>query len=385
MVNSTLLVIRRLKVSSTPVIMTHECRPLKIALSTALVALMCVNLSAQKEEDWSEFDTSIETVAPSTEPNSDTIRAKPEKASPFRRRIVREDVTIRTKPLRLDSGGKIRLVYGVPKKAKNVPAVFVLDIESNRMANNSNLRLRGYSKAKIKEFQQASYLLKSPFGSNMLGTGFAVAYIVADDLKTIRSARSADWIGIFNRVRDLKQVDPNNVFLFSTREYANLSLYLTSRYNFSGFILEEPSYLLFSTKTHQKVLDRSRTLSSNEIWQRTDPTREFVYERVISRISTPIMLIRNPDSKAYHLTEKTLIPKLEQANTFYETVEIRGPGRNLTIFGDLGESGVLDVSPEIGYYAPTVSKWVDEIIAYMRINSSVDPIALRDPSDFRNW
>ncbi|MBK1879102.1 hypothetical protein [Pelagicoccus mobilis] len=364
--------------------MPHNCRPTKIALSLALVALLCSSLFAQ-DEDWSEFETSVETTAASPEVDSTTVTAKPEKASPFRRRIMREDVTIRTKPLRLDSGGKIRLVYGVPKKAKNVPAVFVLDVESNRMANNSNLRLAGFSKAKIKEFQQASYLLKSPFGSNMLGNGFAVAYIVAEDLETLRSARSADWIGIFNRVRDLKQVDPNNVFLFSTREYANLSVYLTSRYNFSGFILEEPSYLLFSSKTYQSVIDRSNSLSSEEIWSRTDPTREYMYEQVISRISTPIMLIRNPDSKAYALTEKTLIPKLEQANAYYETVEIKGPGRKMTVFGELGDSGVLSVSPEIGYYAPTVSKWVDEIIAYMRINSSVDPIALRDPSEFRSW
>lgn len=365
--------------------MISKSRPLKTALSTALVALLSFSLTANENEDWSEFDTSISTSPSTVEMQGGTITAKPGKASPFRRRIMREDVTIRTKPLRLDSGGKIRLVYGVPKRAKNVPAVFVLDVEANRMANNTSIRLAGYTKAKIREFQQASYLLKSPFGSNMLGNGFAVAYIVADDLETIRSARSPDWIGIFNRVRDLKQVDPNNVFLFSTREYANLSVYLTSRYNFSGFILEEPSYLLFTKKTHQKILEKSRSLTADEIWRRTDPTREFMYEQVLGRISTPIMLIRNPDSSAYDLTEKTLIPKLEQANAFFETVEIRGPGRNLTVFGEIGESGVLDVTPEVGYYAPTVSKWVDEIIAYMRINSSVDPVALRDPSEFRNW
>lgn len=359
-------------------------RPLNRYLTLLCLASLVLNLSAS-DEDWSEFDHPADAGPLAEEVASSTVSAKPEKASPFRRRILREDVTIRSKPLRLDSGGKIRLVYGAPKGAKNVPAVFVLDVETNRMANNTSIRLLGQSKARIREYQQASYLLRSPFGSNMLGNGFAVAYIVADDLETLRSARTADWIGIFNRVRDLRNVDPNNVFLFSTREYANLSVFLTSRYNFSGFILEEPSYLLFTSKTHRNVIGRSRSLSSEEIWQRTDPTREYIYERVLGRISTPIMLIRNPDSPAYDFTEKTLIPKLEQANAYFETVEIRGPGRNLKIFGEIGESGVLDVTPEIGYYAPTVSKWVDEIIAYMRINSSVDPVALRDPAERRNW
>ncbi|EDY80540.1 hypothetical protein VDG1235_154 [Verrucomicrobiia bacterium DG1235] len=365
--------------------MSSRKSPLPLLVLLALAALLTSHSSAQDDTDWTEFDTSIEREVPDDSYETPAVRSQTESRAPFRRRIMRDDITIRIKNLRLDSGGKVRLVYGMPKNAKNVPAVFVLDVESNTMANASGLRLPGSSDRQKREFRQASYLLKSPFGSNMLGNGFAVAYIVADDLETIRSARTADWVGIFNRVRDLKPIDGNNVFLFSTREYANLSVYLTSKYNFSGFILEEPSYMLFSRNTHEKIIEDSDRLTPEEIWRRTDPTREFRYEQVLGKISTPIMLIRNPDSKAYTFNEKTLISKLNQVNAYYETVEVRGAGRALTVFGGSARSGVIEVSPEVSYYAPTVSKWVDEIITYMRINSSVDPIALRDPSNYRRW
>ncbi|MDQ8200330.1 hypothetical protein QEH56_19355 [Pelagicoccus enzymogenes] len=347
--------------------------------------LATASLAQEQDEDWSEFETSVETIAQDELEESNTTAAYPDEPPPFRRRIMREDITVRSKNLRLDSGKKIRLVYGTPKKAQNVPAVFVLDIETNILANAPTFRGLNSTKRQQRDFLDASYLLRSPFGSNMLGNGFAVAYIVADDLETIRSARTPDWIGIFDRVRDLKPVDGNNVFLFSTREYANLSVYLTSRYNFSGFILEEPGYLLFSSKTHEDVIRKSDKLSSEEIWRRTDPTREFVYEKVFSRIRTPIMLIRNPDSAGYAFSEKTLISKLNQTRSYYETIEVRGMGRDLTVFGGSTNSGVIDVSPKVSYYPPTVSKWVYEIISYMRINSSVDPVALRDPANMRSW
>lgn len=295
---------------------------------------------------------------------------------PFHRLIMQKDVTIRIKPLRLDSGKQIRLVYGIPKKAKNVPAVFILDVEANAMANQTGALPPGASKREKSNYRQTAYLHRSPFGSNMLGNGFAVAYIVADDLETLRSARTADWIGIFNRVRDLNTVDSNNVFLFSTREYANLSLFLASKYNFSGLILEEPTYMLFSRNSHEEVLQEVNQLSPDEIWSRTDPTREFVYEQVLGRISTPIMLIRNPDTRGYALNQKTLIPKLDKAQAYYETIEIRGAGRDLTVFGGNGD-GVLEVAPRVSYYTPTVTKWVSEILSYMKVNSSIAAVPLR--------
>lgn len=359
--------------------------PIKFLLF-AITPFFCALSFAQESPDWTEFESTIEREvdeSPSYEPGD--VRSIAETRAPFRRRIMREDITIRIKKLRLDSGEKISLVYGMPKKAKNVPAVFVLDVETNSMANSVGLFLPGQSRAKKKEMQQASYLLKSPFGSNMLGNGFAVAYIVADDLEAIRSARTNDWVGIFDRLRDLRQVDDSNVFLFSTREYANLSVFLTSKYRFSGFILEEPTYMLFTKRTFEDVIKKSDALTPEEIWSKTDPTREFRYEQVLSRVSSPMLLIRNPDSQAYAFNQKTLIPKLNQVNAMYETVEVRGPGRALTVFGGSARSGVIEVSPEVSYYAPTVSKWVDEMIMYMRINSSVDPIALRDPSDYRKW
>ncbi len=357
----------------------HALLTLSISLAISSPAL------AQEDGDWSEFEASLETEATTVEYKNSGSATRPETKTPFRRRIMREDITIRSKTLRLDSGKKVRLVYGTPKKAKNVPAVFVMDVETNALTTSPTFRRIGTSKKQQQDFLDAAYLLRSPFGSNMLGNGFAVAYIVADDLDTIRSARTPDWIGIFDRVRDLKPVNGNNVFLFSTREYANLSVYLTSRYNFSGFILEDPGYLLFSNKTHESIIKQSTRLTPEEIWRRTDPTREFIYEKIFSRINTPIMLIRNPDSMGYAFSEKTLISKLNQTGSYYETIEVRGIGRSLTVFGGNSDSGVIDVSPKVSYYAPTISKWVSEIITYMRMNSSVDPIALRDPSNIRNW
>lgn len=298
---------------------------------------------------------------------------------------MRDDVTIRIKNLRLDSGRKIRLIYGIPKAARKVPAVFVMDVEINSLAGSEGISPPRQSEKERRDFRHTAYLLSSPFASNMLGNGFAVAYVVADDLQTIRSARTNDWVGLFNRVRDLKPVDDNNVFLFSTREYANLSVYLASKYNFSGFILEEPNYLLFSKKPYERVVEKASKLSADEIWRETDPTREFMYETVLGRISTPILLIRNPDSNAYKLNEKTLIPKLDSVNAYYESIEVQGAGRTLITFGSNENSGVMEVTPNVSYSSLTVSKWVSEIITYMKMNSTVDPIALRDPSEYRHW
>ncbi len=354
-------------------------------LKISLVLLLATTAEAQEDEEWSEFETTVSTDARNSgyDPSGTATPARND--TPFQRRINREDITIRVKTLRLDSGKKVRLVYGVPKKAKNVPAVFVMDVEANAIATDPAFKRPGLSKQQQQDFLQAAYLVRSPFGSNMLGNGFAVAYVVADDLETIRSARTPDWIGIFDRVRALKTVDGNNIFLFSTREYANLSIYLTSKYNFSGFILEEPGYLLFSNKSHEDIIEKSDRLSPDEIWRRTDPTREYIYEKVLNRINTPIMLIRNPDSRGYTFSEKTLIPKLDQSRAYYETIEVRGLGRQLTVFGGNSNTGVIDESPKVSYDPITVKAWVSEIITYMRMNSSVDPIALSDPTQSRRW
>ncbi len=357
---------------------------LKISIALLLAATAEAQ-ETQEDGDWSEFETTVATEARNVVYDPSGITEQAEPPTPFQRRINREEITIRVKTLRLDSGKKVQLVYGVPKKAKSVPAVFVMDVETNAIATAPTYKRAHFSKQQQQEFLRAAYLVRSPFGSNMLGNGFAVAYVVADDLETLRSARTPDWIGIFDRVRALKAVDGNNIFLFSTREYANLSIFLTTKYNFSGFILEEPGYLLFSNKSHEDIIEKSERLSSEEIWSRTDPTREYVYERIFNRINTPIVLVRNPDSRGYAFSEKTLIPKLNQSRAYYQTIEVHGLGRQLTVFGGNSNSGVIDESPKVTYDPATVKAWVSEVITYMRLNSSVTPIALSDPAKTRRW
>ena len=119
----------------------------------------------------------------------------------------------------------------------------------------------------------ARFLLTCRFGSNFLGQGFVVAYAVAKDLASLRSARTSDWVEMFDEIRDQKEVDESSFFLMSTKEYANLSIYLASTYSFSGFILEEPHYMLFTRQTHKDVIQESKWLTSEQIWRRTDPSR----------------------------------------------------------------------------------------------------------------
>ncbi|MDQ8203752.1 hypothetical protein [Pelagicoccus sp. SDUM812003] len=356
----------------------------KIVAAFALVWGLVLSANAQEDALWDQTSDQP-SVSPMPPAITQGAEAYQRDAPPFRRRVMREDISVRFRSLRLDSGKRVTLVYGTPKNVKSCPAVFVLDAEANALANAQGIRIPGLSKRKFKEARQASYLLRSPFGSNMLGNGFGVAYVVADDLDALRSARTKDWIGIFDRVRDLRNVADNSVFLFSTREYANLSIYLTTKYNFSGFVLEEPTYMLFSRDTHEDVIRKADRLTPDEIWNRTDPTRAFRYRELFSQINTPILLIRNPESEAYAFNEKTLIPQMQLAGTYVEAIEIEGPARALTVFGGSPDTGVIQVNPEVAYHAPTISKWVDEMITYMKMNSNVEAVALRDPTNHRNW
>ena len=340
--------------------------------------------SSESDTDWSEFESTIgsEDLTLSTGSIFD-VEGTIHKSYPFRRLIMREDITIRIKKLKLESGKKVTLVYGTPRNVKNVPAVFIIDVETSSIANHYSLIHPGLSKKNRDELNYAAYLLRSPFGSNFLGNGFAVAYIVPEDLDSLRTARTKDWLEAFERIRNLKEVDEESFFLFSTREYANLSVYLASQYSFSGFILEEPEYMLFSRKTYDSVIRRSDRLSTDEIWQRTDPTRADKYYSILSRITAPIMLIRNANSRASDFNDKTLIPKLVEANTYFETIEVSGAARSLTVFG--GGRGVIEIEPEVSYYPSNVSLWLDEMITYMKVNSSTTPLALRDPASYKSW
>lgn len=373
----------------TPITHVHNISPFRFrraAFSSLLAAAALTSVAvAQEEDEWDTFDIEAAQQPGAPAQASAAMASGADesvmKQFPFRRRYIREDVTIHVKDLKLASGKRASLIYGAPKGAKDCPAVFVLDVETTTIANEPRGALYGLSEKKRRELLQAGYLSKSPFGSNLIGNGFAVAYLVSDDLDTLRSARTADWIDAMDRVRRVKSVDSRSYFLFSTREYANLAIYLAAKYEFSGVILEEPNYMLFSAKTYDNVIRRADSLTSEEIWSRTDPSREARYQELLSTIGAPILLIRNPASPSYAFNDKTLIPKLQEANVFVETLEVDGPVRDLEIFG--GSEGVIELAPEVAYYPPNTSRLVQGVVNYLRANAATEPLALRDPAHVR--
>ncbi len=294
---------------------------------------------------------------------------------PFRRGIFKDDITIKSKQVRLKSGKRLSLVWGSPKKAKVAPAVFVIDVESAALRNKPSRGLfsRGANRRLDKE-REASYLLTSPFGSNLLGHGFVVAYAVAKDLDTLRSARTSDWIDMLDQIRDLRVVDESSFFLMSTKEYANLSVYLASTYSFSGFILEEPHYMLFSRQTHQDIINDSYFLTTDQIWNMTDPSRREFYHKIFSNIFSPIMIVRAENSPAYDFNEKTLIDSLRASNTYFETITLDKVPRSLET---LGSGGVINIEPRVSYNANSVSTWLEGMINYLKVNSDTMPTELQ--------
>lgn len=354
---------------------------MKILAALATLAFSAPLLHAQTDEHedpWNRYDLPAATADELAQRDAISDRQYP-----FQRSLMREDIDIRIKKIRLDNGKRVSLVYGAPKKVRSLPAVFIMDVETSALAYHSNFPMQGLTKQRREELSQAGYLTRSPFGSNLLGNGFAIAYVVAEDLETLRSVRTADWTKIFDRVRGLSEVEDDSFFLFSTREYANSALYLAANYAFNGFILEEPTYLLFSKKTFESVVHRSDTLSSEEIWRRTDPNKQAVYLSTFSKITAPILLVRDRSSTAFAFNDKTLVPKLLEANAFVESVVLDGPTRQLETFGKAG--GVMDVAPNISYDPRQLSLWLGEMIGYMNSNSRAEAIALRDPAALRRW
>jgi hypothetical protein len=202
-----------------------------------------------------------------------------------------------------------------------------------------------------------------------------VAYAIGSDLETLRSARVSDWVNMFDQIRDTKEVDENSYFLMSTKEYANLSTYLAGHYSFSGFILEEPHYMLFSRQSHLDIIQQSGELTTEEIWRRTDPSRRNMYEKIFSNIYSPIMLIRAEDSPAFQFSEKTLIDTLRTSNTYLETITLKRSARNIQSMNTL--QGVMDIEPRIRYNAHSISTWLERMINYMKTNSDTMPIELQ--------
>ena len=294
---------------------------------------------------------------------------------PFQRGLFENDILVKSKSVRLESGKRVNLIWGRPKKAKLAPAVFVIDVES---ASLTTAPLRGFfnrSKRKERRERETRYLVNSPFGSNLLGQGFIVAYAIGKDLETLRSARISDWVNMFDQIRDSKEVDENSFFLMSTKEYANLSTYLAGNYSFSGFILEEPHYMLFSRQTHKDIIAQSDELTTDEIWRRTDPSRRSMYQKVFSNIYSPIILIRAEDSPAFHFSEKTLIDTLRTSNTYFETITLERSARNLQSLNTL--QGVMDIEPRVRYNAHSISTWLEGMINYLKTNSDTIPIELQ--------
>jgi len=345
-----------------------------------IIGIASTAVSAQAQEDREQLE---DAIAPSIL-NPEDIFSEERKMLrklttgdyPFRRGIFKDDIQIKSRQVRLESGKRISLVWGRPKKAKVAPAVFIIDVESASLSNQPSRRFFGGAKnRRARKESEARYLLTSPFGSNLLGQGFVVAYAVAKDLDTLRSARASDWIDIFDEIRDLKEVDESSYFLMSTKEYANLSVYLASLYSFSGFILEEPHYMLFSRKTHQEVIQDSSLLTSDQIWNRTDPSRRDFYHKILSSIYSPIMIIRAEDSPAYDFNEKTLINSLRETNTYFETITLNQIPRRLQTMGD--REGVLNNEPRVSYNPNSVSTWLEGMINYLKINSDTTPTELQ--------
>lgn len=355
-----------------------DSKPVRTIILVIGIATVVLTAYGQENETDSDLDLEPSILNPEDifSEERKMLRKLTTGEYPFRRGIFKDDIQIKSKQVRLESKKKISLVWGRPKKASLAPAIFIIDVESASLSNQPSRRFFGRAKSRrARKENEARYLLTSPFGSNLLGQGFIVAYAVAKDLNTLRSARTSDWIDMFDDIRDLKEVDERSFFLMSTKEYANLSVYLASTYSFSGFILEEPHYMLFTRQTHQEVIEDSKRLTSEQIWNRTDPSRRDFYHQIFSNIYSPIMIIRSEDSPAYDFNEKTLIDSLRVSGTYFETITLNHIPRRLMSLGE--SNGVMDTEPRVNYNPTSVSTWLEGMINYLKVNSDTIPTELQ--------
>jgi len=350
------------------------------------ISSISVSIAAFGQSDERLLEDSISIIDPAEiqqiEVNRRSmVRALLDQPYPIRRLIAADDIRVKTQTIKLQSGKKATLVIGSPKKATTAPAVFVIDVESSSLAADP-VRWNGPGgKGQQERMKRIRYLLRSPFGSNLLGNGFVVAYLIAEDVEALRSARTLDWLESFEKVRKNKRVDDDSFFLLSTREYANLSLYLASHYNFSGVILEEPHYMLFSKNGYKDIINRSDRMTEDEIWNQSDPTRKAKYQKIFSSIHSPLLLVRSKNTSAYSFNEKTLIPRLIAANTFFEEATVDHPARNLDT---LGQEGVIDGEPNVSYNVASTSQWLEHMLDYLKANSLTQPVELAMPySNYR--
>ncbi|MEM9160464.1 MAG: hypothetical protein AAGB46_15565, partial [Verrucomicrobiota bacterium] len=125
---------------------------------------------------------------------------------------------------------------------------------------------------------------------------------------------------------------------------------------------------------YEDVINSSENLSPEQIWRQTDPSRADAYTRIFSRILSPILLVRSPNSPAYGFNQKTLLPKLLEANAYYEALELDIPARSLKTFGNSG--GVMHVTPEVEYNVTSTTEWIREMVAYLKENTITQPQAI---------
>lgn len=347
-----------------------------------MLALTVGLLAQEDDEPWMGTIGEEETVEPDQGDSIIEATTQQEKLLdhmlkhpyPIRRLFSYSDIRIKKKRVRFESGNEGTLVIGWPRGARKSPTVFVFDVDSMSLSDPvlvgplaSRNRVGHYSES---DSLKLNYLLTSPFGSNLLGNGFAVAYLIADDLNSLRSVKLLDWLEVFEHVRKHPKVDGDSFFLLSTREYANLSMSIAANYTFSAVVLEEPHYMLFSRNHYSNVVNRGKYMTAEQIWEKTKPEIEYRYEDFFSRIRSPMLLMRNANSSAYDFNEKTLLAKLDEANVFVEEIFLEGQARRL---GILGREGVLDESPNVHYRHEYLAPWLESMVSYFRMNSTAVP------------
>ena len=83
---------------------------------------------------------------------------------PFRRGLFIDDVVIKSRQVKLESGKKVSLVWGRPKNVKIAPAVFIIDVESAALSNAPAPLFFNRRNQRRKELE-AKYLLTSPLAA----------------------------------------------------------------------------------------------------------------------------------------------------------------------------------------------------------------------------
>ena len=344
-------------------------------ITCAIAIASCAQASFAQTalEDLSPFqiEEGIRYETPDRDLISPEEQARLNATYPLKKRLRDSDVVIKTRPHRIASGHDVTLVYSHPSGGKASPAVFILDVETAALSEQPVNSYYKLTRRETRRQAHSRYALGSPIGSNLLASGIATAYVTADNLESVRAMRTPDWLSLFEKVRALRAVQDDSFFLFSTSEYANTALYLAGKYSFSGLILEEPEYMLFTPRSYEAIVKNAPRLSSYEIWERANPQLETTYLEYLSRIASPVLLLRNAKSHANAFSEKTLLDSLRHVQTNFEVVKLPSRARYLKHYRQT--QGVVDEPPEVLYSRDNLAFCLDQIVGYVQRNSSVSP------------